>query len=161
MGGAQGAGECPTPPTFSLTNTPFPMLIRGWGTPPIIPLRSPATAPPRSSSCSSPTSPLPTPPFPACQHPTHPLSASQNLSYGRGTSFRHCVRTPPPAVRAAALFLACPTPFIFHLFISLIFMFISLHILYDSANKCNIKKLAQRDGGIVEQLSSLLLMMSW
>jgi len=63
-----------------------------------------------------------------------------------------------PTVWAAALFLGLPPYFIFYLFISFIFMYISLYTACSSTSECITKNLARMDGGKLEKLSSLLLM---
>ena len=76
LGSAIASGKFPPPPVFSLTNSPFPVVVFDRNTPPIIPLRFSVTIPPPSSpagrpSLTSPTAPFPDPPAPS-QHLSSP-----------------------------------------------------------------------------------------
>ena len=102
-----------------------------------------------------PPSTSPPPPFPAPQHPPSTLPAPPMTSTIVGGPVASSGYGCAPAIWAAALVLGVPPYLIFYLFISFIFMYISLYTASSSTSKCIIKILARTDGRKPEKLSSL------
>ena len=96
----------------------------------------------------------------------HPLVTAAAPTVAPALSFGVIVGGPMPAsgyacaptVWAAALFLGLPPYFILFIFISFIFMYISSYTACSSTSECITKNLARTDGGKLEKLSSLFLM---
>ena len=108
------------------------------------------------SEVDSPTLSLMVPLHQGREHYRRPSAVSALLmaspiAGGRVSVFEHvCV----PTVWATALFLGFPAHFILVLFISFIFMYISLDTACSSTVECIIKNLAQMDSGKPKKLSS-------